>query len=327
MQPFGALMTNILITGANGYIGKHLACYLAQRDHFVTAVTRRQQPDAWLNHPNIKQVISSEITNKSDALFVGAEVVIHAAGHAHKRGKKGQSQRGLFRQDNVELALNVVRCAQKNGVRRMIFLSSIGAALLEADLAKNSLTLEKAWLTNPYRASKLVAERELASFVEKTDNSDVVILRLPMVYGKDAPGNFHTLSRAIQKRIPLPFASIKNKRAFVAIETLCDFIALCLDHPRASGVLALRDANEISTPDFIRSIAVAGGYPNPILFPCPPEFIRMAGHLLGLSQTMESLLDSLHIDIKPLQEILGWAPQETITTAMYRSFDQKRPSN
>ncbi|MDD3182533.1 MAG: NAD-dependent epimerase/dehydratase family protein [Alphaproteobacteria bacterium] len=313
-------MNHILITGTNGYLGSHLARYLAQEGHSVVAVMRREDANAQLHHPNIKIVLSQDII-KSDTLFANIQVVIHAAGRAHRRSKKGECQASLFRNDNVNLTLKIAKSAQKNGVRRMIFLSSIGAAILENDLATMTHPIEYYWNTCPYRTSKLVAEQELNAFAQQSPGFDVVNLRLPMVYGKNAPGNFQSLCTALQKHIPLPFASIKNKRAFVSIQTVCDFVTRCLDQPDAAGAWSLCDGNEISTPDFIRALAKAGGYPEPVLMPFPVWLMNVLGKMTGLEQTVESLVGSLHIDKTPLQKTFGWSPTKTIEELLYDSFN------
>ena len=89
----------------------------------------------------------------------------------------------------------------------------------------------------------------------------VVIIRPPLVYGKGVKGNFAKLLKLTSLSIPLPLASIKNKRSMVSIENLVSLITTCLVHPNAANeVFLVSDDCDLSTPELLNLIAKIGGF-------------------------------------------------------------------
>ncbi|MGB8402245.1 MAG: UDP-glucose 4-epimerase, partial [Bradyrhizobium sp.] len=130
----------------------------------------------------------------------------------------------------------------------------------------------------------------------------------PLVYGPSALGNFRRLLAAIRAGLPLPFAGIRNRRAFVAIENLVSFITLRLGRPEQSfEVFLIADNEQVSTPEFARRIAKAcGGRAH--LFPLPDSVLAMFFRLTGRSEFGDSLLGSMEIDIAKARRT-GWEPK------------------
>src|SRR5207253_737253 len=123
-----------------------------------------------------------------------------------------------------------------------------------------------------------------------------VIVRPPMVHGPGAPGNFRRLLRAVQRRWPLPFAQVRNRRALVGIENLLDAIELCIDHSAAaSQVFLVADAEPISTAELAALIAQGLGVA-PRLWSLPPAWLGAAACATGRRRMAESLLCDLEID-------------------------------
>ena len=122
---------------------------------------------------------------------------------------------------------------------------------------------------NPYSVSKYEAELALQRISQET-GIEVVIIRAPLVYGPGNPGNFLSLLRIVSKGIPLPLASIKNKRSLIYVGNLVDALATCASHPGAAGQTYLvSDGEDVSTPELIRRTASALGAPARLL-PFPP---------------------------------------------------------
>jgi nucleoside-diphosphate-sugar epimerase len=308
-------MARILITGANGYMGRHLTEYFAEAGHDVIALMRRPPKESFRNTTIISAVIRSYDRQEweGDDLFDGLDVVIHTAGRAHHGHEKGRAAE-LQREANETLAVRIATLARQHGVKRFIFISSIGAALLEKEIGHGQTTLNEAWDKKPYRAAKLEAERRLMR-LHQPGIFEVVILRLPMVYGKDAPGNPVTLLKWIGLGLPLPFAGIQNRRAFISIDTIKHFMNHILQQPEAAGgTWAVRDADEISTATFAWALAEAAGK-KAHLFPCPSFLLALIA-----GSRAESLLESLHIDLAPAQQKLGWKPPFTTAEGLRKAY-------
>lgn len=113
---------------------------------------------------------------------------------------------------------------------------------------------------SPYAQSKLEAEQALFNLGLKT-GMEIVVIRPPMVYGINAPGNFKSLMQWIRKSIPLPLGAVKNnRRSFIFLDNLLDLIAICLTHERAAGEIFLAsDGEDISTTDLLKRIGLGLG--------------------------------------------------------------------
>ena len=215
-----------------------------------------------------------------------------------------------FRRVNVAGTEQLVLMAEKAGVRRFVFLISIGVNG-SITHGQPSTEADKPCPYSPYTQSKFEAEQVILRITSET-GMEVVIIRPPIVYGTGNPGNILQLLNVIAKGWPLPFASIKNLRSFIFVENLVDAIVTCINHPKAAvQTYLVSDGEDISTPELIRKVSAALGRPAR-LFPFPPSLIRFAGKLFGKSDAVERLVGSLTIDSSKIQRELGWKPPYTM---------------
>ena len=226
-----------------------------------------------------------------------------------------------FRRVNVAGTEQLVLMAEKAGVRRFVFLISIGVNG-SITHGQPSTEADKPCPHSPYTQSKFEAEQVILRITSET-GMEVVIIRPPLVYGTGNPGNFLQLLNVIAKGWPLPFASIKNLRSFIFVENLVDAIVTCINHPKAAGQTYLVD---VSTAELIRRVAAALGRPAR-LFPFPPSFMRFTGKLFGKSGAVERLVGSLTIDSSKIRRELGWKPPYTMEQGLKETaewFKEKR---
>ena len=140
---------------------------------------------------------------------------------------------------------------------------------------------------------------------------EVVIVRPPLVYGPGARGNFALLVGLVRKKLPLPFASLKNRRTLVAVQNLVDLIITCTHHPAAAGEIFLAgDGEDLSTPALIAGIAAGLGV-KPMLLPFPPSLMHVAARITGKGAVYQRLCGSLQVDIAHTRDVLGWSPVVT----------------
>ena len=172
---------------------------------------------------------------------------------------------------------------------------------------------------DPYAISKYEAERGLMLLAEKS-GMEVVIIRPPLVYGPGVKGNFLRMMQLLQKELPLPFGALKkNKRSFVSVANLVDFITLCISHPHAANqIFFVSDDNDLSTTDLLRKIQFLLGSYAPLI-PVPLWFLSGAASLLGKEVELKRLRGSLQVDISKSRKLLNWQPIEDVDEALYRT--------
>jgi nucleoside-diphosphate-sugar epimerase len=292
----------ILVTGANGYIGFALLRRLSAGHRDVMACSRVPISSCtrWIRSPDLNA------TADWRPCLEGIDVVIHVAGKAHDLNEQAHLAVHGFQSVNCDGTINLGLQALESGVRRFIFLSSIGvngSHTIGAPFSEFSPALPVA----EYGASKLRAEEGLKRLVEGRE-MDVVIIRPPLVYAGNAPGNFRRLLRLIAADVPLPLASVKNKRSLISLDNLTDFISLCVDHRAAANELFLvSDEMTVSTSEIVEYVA-AGMGKKPRLFPMADSLLKAGARLLGKPGLYTQLCESLIIDARKAQSLLGWRP-------------------
>jgi nucleoside-diphosphate-sugar epimerase len=292
----------VLVTGASGFVGGHLLAVLAAAGIEVVAVPGRA-PVATI--PGVRVRPGREMgagTRWHDALE-GVDRVVHLAGLAH--GRDG-GDRMRLRAVNVAGTLALARAARAAGVRRFLFLSSIGVhgnASRGGPISEASALRPEA----PYAESKVEAEAGLRDLFADAPER-LVIVRPPLVHGPGAPGNPARLLRLAASGLPLPLASVANRRSFVAVANLCAALRCCIEDPRAAGeTFVVADDAVVSTPQLLRELACRCGRPARLL-PCPPALLRAGGALLGRSGDVERLLADLEVDAGRIRTVLDFVP-------------------
>jgi UDP-glucose 4-epimerase len=282
----------ILITGQNGFIGKALFNLLQQQKHQVRGTVRNKQKIE--KNRDISLVGNIDSTTDWKDSLVDVEVVIHLANRAHVLNDKVADPLAVFRQINVAGTIQLAKQAVESGVKRFIFVSSI--KVNGEQTSKHPFTVnDKANPQDPYAISKLEAENALRE-IAKHSSMEVIIIRPPLVYGQGVKGNFKRLSRLVELGIPLPFASISNKRSLISLENLVQILAKTVTHSKvANQTLLVSDGEDLSTPQLIKKIAASIGKPAR-LFHFPPTLLKIMGKLTGQGNAIERLTGNLQID-------------------------------
>ena len=308
--------TSILVTGVTGFVGQAVLRQLVGRDSFKVAAALRSANSFDMCHAHVVGDFN-ENTNWSSAL-VGQDVVIHLAALAHINKDEEVASIAEYRRVNVEGTLDLAMEAAKAGVRRFIFISSIG---VNGNI--NTRPFSEVDPPSPvalYAQTKYEAEQGLRAIQEKTE-MDFVIIRPPLVYGPHAPGNFGKLMSSIDKGIPLPLGAIhNNQRSLVALDNLVDLIITCIEHPNATNQVFLAgDGQDLSTTELLQGLAKAKGKRSRLI--SVPECLLIFGaKLIGKEAMARSLLCSLQVDISKARDLLGWEPPITVEEGLRRCW-------
>lgn len=303
----------VLVTGGGGFIGRHVVNDLSARGHDVRASSNA--PHSLF--PLSVEVVPPTMTTQEIVWgeCVGSmDVVIHLAARAHVLREQSVEPLEEFRRVNVRATVELARQAAAAGVRRFIFISSIGVNGT-ATTGKPFTAEDSPSPTELYAVSKWEAEQQLRA-IAATSSMEITIVRLPLVHGPHVRGNFLRLLRLVDLGVPLPFASIRNLRSYLGIGNLCDFLACCLSHPAAAGELfLLADGEDLSTPCLLTELAAAM-HRRARLYPCPPAPLRALAALIGRSSELQRLTSSLQVDCSRARELLGWTPPNNSRTGV-----------
>ncbi|MEN5143118.1 NAD-dependent epimerase/dehydratase family protein [Pseudomonas juntendi] len=294
----------ILVTGASGFIGRALCARLTGDNYKVRGAGRSQ-----VHIPDLTNYVSCDLEHggELDQLCSGVDTVIHLAGRAHVLKETSENPVLAFSRANVDVSVNLAQAAIRQKVRRFIFLSSIGVHAAESEGGDKISEASACAPSQLYGVTKLDAEIKLLELVEASD-MELVIIRPPLVYAGDAPGNFHRLMSVISKGVPLPFANVHNLRSMIARENLIDFISLCITHPSAANEkFVVSDGVGVSTPEIVRCLAKGMGK-SPKLFACPSILLSAGLTLIGRRNMYNQLCRSLVLDSRKAKMLLGWKP-------------------
>ena len=298
--------SRILVTGANGFIGKAL-CEKLLTDGWPVVGTVRTK------HSASKLPLGAEIVTVdsigSDTVWkkvlTGVDTVVHLAARAHVLSNNSAEVIKDYRKVNVAGTEHLAQTAASMRVRRFIFMSSIKVNGAGEKIPYTEH--DKPQPSDPYGISKYDAEQRLQMINARTD-LEVVVLRPVLVYGPRVKANFLKLIKLVNTGIPLPFSNVKNQRSMIFLGNLIDAIILCIDHPKAAGqTYLLSDGVDISTPELIQKIASVLGKP-PRLFPFSHTLLRQLAKVAGKSEALSRLLDSLAVDSSKICIDLDWDP-------------------
>jgi nucleoside-diphosphate-sugar epimerase len=329
----------VVVTGASGFLGRHLISLLRDSGHEITAASRSR-----VEIPGIFYAPAPELGPGADwrDTLQGGDAVVHLAGLAAVDGPGNSADlEGKYRKVNVEGTRALAKQAAKAGVKHFVFMSSLHAAAAESDERLSEQT--EPYPVSAYGRSKLAAEKAIQEEL-RTSGCAWTILRPPLIYGSGNQANFGLLLKLVKTGISLPFASVRSRRSFIYVENLADLISKCLGNANAFGKVYLpSDGEDVSTPELIRAIARAnagveqgagsGEHGDQVktrhsphiarhsarLFHFPPSLLKAAGRLPGLG-AVRKLTSSLYVDGEPLRRDLGWTPPFSMEQGLRRTL-------
>jgi nucleoside-diphosphate-sugar epimerase/GT2 family glycosyltransferase len=320
----GVAGRTVLVTGATGFIGRHVVAALAARDAQVVTLARGEARFRGDTHLSVR---SGDLLDHASlrGIAAGIDTVLHLAGYAHAESADVGADAEMHWRITVEGTRAMLREARAAGVRRFVFVSSVkaagegGPACIDESLANAP--------TSAYGRAKLAAE-ELVLAEGRDSDMQVCVLRLPLVYGLDNKGNIPRMAAAIARgRFP-PLPETRNRRSMVHVEDVVQALALAATRPEASGkVYYVTDGAVYSTREIYDTIRAALGLPPPRVR--VPAWCLRCGARLGdfvqrltrwraplNSDTLEKLLGSAWYSSARIEQELGYRPTRTLADAL-----------
>ena len=312
----------VVVTGASGFIGSALCAYLrSQGLPFIGTVRQMQTGIASDLHP-IGDLSQLDDTALED-IVGGADAVVHLAGRAHVMVEAERNPARAYQVANVDLTSRLATIAARADVRRFILASSVKVNGERSPSGRAFLPDDPPNPQDAYARSKLAAEQALFD-ATKGSTMLAIALRLPLVYGRNAKGNFARLVQAVVSGRRMPLASVRNHRSLLYLGNLVEALEAAIAAPAIqSGVHFVADAEAVSTPDLVRAIAVAWRV-KARLFAVPVPMLRLAGLAAGRSVVVARLTDSLEVDTASFREATRWSPRWSLDAALSRTASQHR---
>lgn len=292
------------ITGSTGFVGSRLLERLYSSNHSLKTIGRHstayrvEHIPFDLNEPELLNPLSLK----------GMVCIVHCAARVHIVRETAESPISEYIKLNTISTLKLATKAAEAGVRRFIYLSSV-KSLGESTFEKGGFCSSSSYAPeDDIGLSKARAEEGLREIAART-GMEVTIIRPPLVYGRGVKANFAAMMRLAGRNLPLPLASVRNKRSMVALDNLVDLIVTCVSHKDAGNqTFMVSDDADVSTPELLSAMTRAYGK-KPRLLPCPPSLLSLGAGALGKRAVAERVLGSLQVDIEHTKQVLGWTPR------------------
>lgn len=201
----------LLFTGATGFLGNNIIPIL-ENYYSITTV-------GLTNNNDIQIDISKQIPSFTQKY----DIVIHAAGKAHSMPKNKLEAQSFFKV-NYDGTVNLTKAFDGKGQRpkRFVFISTVGVyGRNDGELIDETYSLEGLL---PYQKSKIMAEQFLMDWSAK-HNISLTIFRLPLLVGKNPPGNLGAMINAIKKGYYFRIGNGLARRSMVLAEDVAKLIA------------------------------------------------------------------------------------------------------
>jgi nucleoside-diphosphate-sugar epimerase len=223
-----------------------------------------------------------------------------------------------FLEINFHGTINLAKQAFQNGVKRFVFISSIGVNGKSTPDGYRYTEEDEEQPYNSYTLSKMKAEMGLRKLAQKSA-MEVVIVRPPLVYGPHVKANFLKLMRLVYSGLPLPFAGINNVRSFIFIDNLTEVITLCVTAANAGNqTFIVCDDPPLSTPQLLHKISHAMGK-RLWLFGCPPAVVKIVATVLQKQGVYNRLWGNLAASPKKIQNQLKWEPKISVDEGIWKT--------
>jgi nucleoside-diphosphate-sugar epimerase len=294
-------VTRILVTGADGFVGRALVSKLVSAGDAVRGTMRRDDSP---HPPNVVPVGDLRDFRGWPALLEGVDTVVHLAARAHVTNEKSDDPLAKFRAVNVWPTIALFKSCQQASVSRFVFISSIGVnGVMTSSSPFNESDLPNP--SDPYAQSKFEAELGLSNIVE-SGPTDLVVLRPALIYGPHVKGNLLRLMRWVDRGCPIPLVARDSSRSLLGLDKFCELVALCIAHPAARNqVFVASDEQPISARELVLAIGQAMRR-KVRLVRVPRSLLSVLGSMVGKRAELDRFSGSLEVDPSKAKKLLNW---------------------
>lgn len=309
-----------LVTGAAGFVGSHCCTYFEAQGLEVRRLVRTLPRNLPKTLAGQDWVATGDLGNPQaspslEQHLQDVDVVVHVAGRAHVLREHAAQPQQEFERANVIATERLAEASLRTGVRRFVFVSSIGVLgrartypLTEVDTPQPD---------EPYAHSKLRAEQRLAA-LSADSRMQAVVVRPTLIYGAHCPGNMARLIRLVQRGWPLPLGDFHRPRSLLGIENFCVLLHLLATHPAAAGeTFVAADTEDLSLVQILT--ALAQGLQKPLrLLPIPEAWVSALARMLGAraQDAVQKLAHPLRVDASKARRLLGWTSVQSTTAGL-----------
>jgi|MDTE01.1.fsa_nt_gb nucleoside-diphosphate-sugar epimerase len=284
----------ILITGATGYIAKNLIDEIKFLKLNYIPVSRSSSEKIY------KKLEFSPRTDWYPYLK-NVDVIIHLAGIAHKNSNYKNHKIYL------DASIKLFKQASDANVRKIIFVSTVGVMGRGRDTVYS--IHDKPKPNETYSKYKLKVEKKLEQIC-KAKNIDYTIIRSPLVYGNDSPGNLSRLISLLKLQLPIPLLGFKNKISLISITNLVDFIIYCINNKSSNNnIFFVSDGLNIQINDLIEKLIKIYNLQSK-LFYVNTDILKIISYFLGLRNYFLRFNNPIQVDISQTIKVTGWKPKQ-----------------
>jgi nucleoside-diphosphate-sugar epimerase len=297
-------MRRVLVTGASGFIGTHLVRVLKNEGFVLRLALRQASPVP----EDLESIVIGDLASPHalDQACRNIDQIVHCAGIAHATETMPED---VYQRVNVEGTRLLAHAAQKAGVKRFVFLSSVRAQSgpSHPDILSEDDPCQP---TDAYGRSKVQAEQLLAAL-----DIDHAILRPVLVYGADVKGHMASLIKLAATPLPLPFGALDARRSLLSQNNLASAVVTVLrqEGPVRRAFLAADD--EVLSLGEVLAALRSSRNRAPRLIAVPEGWLTLMLRLVGREEWVSRLCESLVVETKALKS-LGWQPRERAPDAL-----------
>ncbi|WP_088510472.1 NAD-dependent epimerase/dehydratase family protein [Burkholderia ubonensis] len=314
-------MMRVLVSGANGFVGRVVCAAALKRGHVVTALVRRPG----LCIPGVYEWVSPEpdFASVGDTWAVGEiDAVVHTAARVHQFGRHEAQLLDAYRRTNVDGTLRLAEAAYRHGCRRFVNMSSV-KALAECDVGRPLRESDMPRPLDAYGISKREAEVALELLAARFQRQGISV-RCPLVYGPGVAGNFERLMSAVARRVPLPLGRASAPRSLVFVGNLADALLELAEHPGVrQSVYHVADRETLTVSELVETLGRHLGQPARLV-DIPVGVLRLVARVTGRTETVRRLIDPLRLDTGAIRHDLGWQPPFSCEEGLARTARARR---
>jgi nucleoside-diphosphate-sugar epimerase len=290
----------VWMTGASGFVGRHIVPVLASHGFDVTTIGRGDAAD-----------LRADLSTTVPDLRGEPGWVLHAMGHAH-RVPKTETERTAFTRVNVEGTRNLLRAVERIDCRGIVHLSTVAVyGRTEGQGLTEDCALQA---TDPYGQSKRDAEDVLREFAERR-RCPLLIVRLPLVAGAGAPGNLGAMVQAMRRGYYFRIGAGEARKSMVLAEDLASHLPGWFGR---TDTVNVTDGHHPSLVELERRLTEQLGRGRPLAIPMSiAKFLARVGDIAGdripfSTARLAKLSTSLTFSDARARSHLGWVPRRVV---------------